>query len=212
VALTLVTRAPAAAAPSCPGEGFDAVDCDVALVTAATGCAPRAVRTVVKRMLRRVQRRVANARTAAERGLPRLSAVQLGRAASKTAALGTRLQALRDRGRLADDCAAPMARHLDDLGADLESLRAGPSSTTIVSRPTTSSTVTTSTVVQATITTTSTATTTTEPTCGNGRLDRGEQCDGTNLFGRDCLTLGYHGGGQLMCRSDCLFETRDCRR
>jgi len=208
LALALVARV-AAGQPVCPAEGFDAVACDVALVTAAAGCAPRAVKTVVKKMLKRVERRVASARSAAARGEPHGSAVQLAKAADKAAALGTKLQALRERGRLAEDCAQPMASHLEELGADLAALRTGPATTSTVRRATT----TTSTVVIGpATTTTSSTTTTTVSTCGNGRLDPGEQCDGTNVFGRDCLTLGYHGGGQLMCRPDCLFETRDCRR
>jgi len=55
----------------------------------------------------------------------------------------------------------------------------------------------------------STTTTTTLPSCGNGRLDPGEQCDGTDLFGRDCATLGFTGG-TLACQPDCLFDTRHC--
>jgi hypothetical protein len=211
--LTLLARPVLGGPVQCPGDGFDAVGCDVGLVTAAAGCAPRAVRTVVKRMLRRVERRAASARRAAGRAEPRVAAVQLGRAVDTVGALRARLQALGERGRLMDDCAQPIGRQLDDLTATLTALRAGPSTTTTVLSPTSSTTATSSTLVGGpTTTATSTTSTTTVPTCGNGRLDRGEQCDGTNLFGRDCLTLGYHGGGQLMCRPDCLFEVRDCRR
>ena len=208
LALALPTRATPA---TCPGAGFDAVDCDMTLVTATVGCAPRPVRAVVKRVLRRVARGVALAARADGRGEPHVAAVQLARAADRVDALARKLAALRDRSRLADDCARAVAEPVDRLAADLEALRAGPSPTTTLTNPT-GSTTTSSTVLGSTTTTTTSTTTTTEPTCGNGRLDPGEQCDGTNLFGRDCLTLGFHGGGQLMCRPDCLFETRDCRR
>lgn len=207
--LACFARAAAGQPSSCPGDGFDAVGCDVALVRTASDCAPRAVKAVVKGMLRRLERHVAAARKAAGGGETRLSTLLLGRAADKVAALATKLQALRDRGRLTDDCAQPIARHVDTLGEDLAALRAGPSTTTIAGSPTTSSTVTSSTLgVQ---TTTTTTVTTNAPTCGNGKLDRLEQCDGTNLFGRDCVTLGFPGG-ELRCRADCLFETSHCKR
>ncbi len=32
------------------------------------------------------------------------------------------------------------------------------------------------------------------PTCGNGTVEAGEQCDGTNLNGATCAALGYSGG------------------
>jgi hypothetical protein len=169
------------------------------------------VKGAVRRALRRVERRVATALRAAERGEPHLAAVQLGRAADRAAALGRRLAVLRDRGRLTDDCAQGIGRPVDELANALAGLRDGRSTTTTRPAPSTTSTVTATTLL-ATTTTVASTTTTTEPTCGNGRLDPGEQCDGTNLFGRDCLTLGFHGGGQLMCRPDCLFDTRDCRR
>src|SRR5262245_20013106 len=194
---------PAPAPAACPAGGFDAIGCDVALVTGTLACAPRPVRASVKRVLRRVGRQVAIAARADDRGEPHVAALQLGRAADRVDALATRLAALRERSRIGDDCAQAVGEPLDRLATDLATLRAGPSSTTTVTTPhasTTSSTLGPGT----TATTTSSTTTTTEPTCGNGRLDPGEQCDGTNLFGRDCLTLGFHGGGQLMCRPDCL--------
>ena len=40
----------------------------------------------------------------------------------------------------------------------------------------------------------------------------GELCDGTNLFGRDCHTLGFGGSGTLACCPDCSFDTSGCRR
>lgn len=43
-----------------------------------------------------------------------------------------------------------------------------------------------------------------QPPCGNGAIDDGETCDGTDLGGADCasLMLGY-GGGTLHCRPNC---------
>jgi len=48
------------------------------------------------------------------------------------------------------------------------------------------------------------------PTCGNGAIDSGEQCDGTNLGGKTCSAVGF-GGGTLGCRSDCRFDKSKCR-
>ncbi|HOE82652.1 MAG TPA: hypothetical protein PK329_06805, partial [Myxococcota bacterium] len=45
--------------------------------------------------------------------------------------------------------------------------------------------------------------------CGDGILDGGEQCDGTNLNGHTCVTLGF-GGGELGCSSLCRFDTSGC--
>lgn len=46
-----------------------------------------------------------------------------------------------------------------------------------------------------------------EPGCGNGRLDSGEQCDGT-ILNETCRSLGYDGGN-LSCR-DCSYDIRSC--
>lgn len=47
--------------------------------------------------------------------------------------------------------------------------------------------------------------------CGNGALDPGEQCDGANLNGADCLTLmqGFVGG-TLACAGNCTLNTSGC--
>ena len=49
-------------------------------------------------------------------------------------------------------------------------------------------------------------------TCGNGLIDPGEECDGTDLGGNDCRSVGYPGGGTLACVDDCTFLTVDCFR
>ena len=46
------------------------------------------------------------------------------------------------------------------------------------------------------------------PTCGDEVLDDGEQCEGNNLVGFDCVALGY-SGGTLRC-TDCEFDTDLC--
>src|SRR5207244_11479620 len=121
--------------------------------------------------------------------------------------------ALAASGRLAPACAADLGAALDVLGQSLAALRAGqPATTTTVSASSTTSGTTAVSTTVTTTTATSTTTTTILPTCGNGQLDRGEQCDGTNLFGRDCRTLGFGGGGELACRPDCIFDTSGCRR
>ncbi len=46
-------------------------------------------------------------------------------------------------------------------------------------------------------------------TCGNGVLENGEQCEGSNLGGQSCSTLG-NGSGTLVCASDCTFNMGSC--
>ena len=47
-------------------------------------------------------------------------------------------------------------------------------------------------------------------TCGNGRLESGEACDGTNLDGESCQSQGYEDG-ELACASDCSsFDDSAC--
>jgi hypothetical protein len=48
--------------------------------------------------------------------------------------------------------------------------------------------------------------------CGNGVIDRsaGEQCDGTQLDGESCASLG-HAGGALACYpTSCTYDVRMC--
>jgi hypothetical protein len=45
--------------------------------------------------------------------------------------------------------------------------------------------------------------------CGNGRVDAGEQCDGTALNGATCMSQGF-GAGTLRCRTNCTFDTTGC--
>ncbi len=47
------------------------------------------------------------------------------------------------------------------------------------------------------------------PTCGVGGVDAGESCDGTNLNGETCESLGYQTG-VLYCGSDCHFREDGC--
>lgn len=46
-------------------------------------------------------------------------------------------------------------------------------------------------------------------TCGNNIVDLGEQCDGTNLQGFTCESLGL-GNGMLQCSDTCTFDTSSC--
>ncbi len=46
------------------------------------------------------------------------------------------------------------------------------------------------------------------PDCGNGNIDTGEDCDGSNLNSEDCLSQGYDGG-TLTC-SACSFSYSNC--
>jgi len=45
--------------------------------------------------------------------------------------------------------------------------------------------------------------------CGNGSIDPGEQCDGTNLAGKSCTHLLY-APGILACKPDCTWDTLLC--
>ena len=45
--------------------------------------------------------------------------------------------------------------------------------------------------------------------CGNGIIESGEQCDGSNLAGQTCTGLGY-AGGTLSCKVDCTFNASQC--
>ena len=47
------------------------------------------------------------------------------------------------------------------------------------------------------------------PCCGDNSADAGEQCDGTDLGGQDCIGLGY-GGGVLGCTGSCIYDTTNC--
>jgi hypothetical protein len=49
--------------------------------------------------------------------------------------------------------------------------------------------------------------------CGDGRVDRDEECDGAALGAHDdCLDLGegYHQGGPLRCTSTCRYDRSTC--
>jgi lysyl endopeptidase len=46
-------------------------------------------------------------------------------------------------------------------------------------------------------------------TCGNGTIEAGEDCDGGDLGGQTCESLGY-ASGALACSSSCQFDTSGC--
>ena len=45
--------------------------------------------------------------------------------------------------------------------------------------------------------------------CGNDDVESGEDCDGDDLDGETCITLGY-ASGTLGCNDDCEFDVSDC--
>ena len=47
------------------------------------------------------------------------------------------------------------------------------------------------------------------PVCGNDTVEGTEECDGADLAGESCGSLGY-GGGNLGCRNDCTFNVQAC--
>src|ERR1700690_1364423 len=49
----------------------------------------------------------------------------------------------------------------------------------------------------------------TSATCGNGRVDPGEDCEASNLNGTTCASLGFQGGA-LACAASCRFDTSSC--
>ncbi len=48
-----------------------------------------------------------------------------------------------------------------------------------------------------------------EPACGDAHLDPGEACDGSDLGGATCVSLGFESGS-LTCASDCHLVTARC--
>jgi hypothetical protein len=46
--------------------------------------------------------------------------------------------------------------------------------------------------------------------CGNGVIDAGEQCDGADLQGFDCASLGLNGGTLACDPMMCTFDTSMC--
>lgn len=51
--------------------------------------------------------------------------------------------------------------------------------------------------------------TATVPGCGDGVIGSGEQCEGSNLGGSSCSSLGF-SVGSLSCTSACTFNTSQC--
>ncbi|MCP4916663.1 MAG: hypothetical protein GY913_07040 [Proteobacteria bacterium] len=45
--------------------------------------------------------------------------------------------------------------------------------------------------------------------CGNGTVDSGEDCDGTDMDSNTCLTEGYDSGS-ISCSSSCTLDVSDC--
>ena len=45
--------------------------------------------------------------------------------------------------------------------------------------------------------------------CGDGVIDEGEGCDGEDLEGETCQSLGFNGGS-LSCRDNCMFDVSSC--
>lgn len=47
--------------------------------------------------------------------------------------------------------------------------------------------------------------------CADGQINSGEDCDGTNLGGATCTSLGMgFSGGSLSCSNSCRFDTSSC--
>jgi len=48
-------------------------------------------------------------------------------------------------------------------------------------------------------------------TCNNGELETYEECEGFELRGQSCQSLGFDGG-TLACSDDCILDTSQCRK
>lgn len=46
--------------------------------------------------------------------------------------------------------------------------------------------------------------------CGNGVVDADEQCDGADLNGASCASLGFANGGNLTCLGNCAYNLNSC--
>ncbi|HEX3598354.1 MAG TPA: hypothetical protein VHU80_24770, partial [Polyangiaceae bacterium] len=52
----------------------------------------------------------------------------------------------------------------------------------------------------------------TSANCGNGRIEKGEECDGSHLGGANCAsaTMNSRSTGQLSCDKQCKLDTSSC--
>lgn len=50
-----------------------------------------------------------------------------------------------------------------------------------------------------------------DPTCGDGHVDEGEECDGSDLNGQSCTTLGFDLG-TVSCDASCKIVTSQCTK
>ncbi|MFH1332316.1 MAG: MopE-related protein [archaeon] len=48
-----------------------------------------------------------------------------------------------------------------------------------------------------------------QPVCGNAIVESGEECDGSNLNGQSCTSMGF-AGGTLLCEVDCSYDYSSC--
>ena len=48
------------------------------------------------------------------------------------------------------------------------------------------------------------------PSCGNGKIDQGEECDGANLDEKSCTAWSEYVSGSLTCNKSCKFDKSAC--
>lgn len=100
----------------------------------------------------------------------------------------------------------------DDLYVDDGSTTSGTTSSTTGTTGHGGSTSTGSTSTGSTTTTSSTTSSTTKPvTCGDGKKDPGEACDGTDLGGATCVGSGFVNPAGLACNDDCTLNESGCQ-
>jgi hypothetical protein len=204
---------------SCPASGFERAECLLTIARGRPRCGPARFEATVARRIARLAKLVGLAETLRTLGRAGPARTALRRAARTI--VGSQVKTLRLAANpLTAPCVAPLDAVLASLWLTVDELRFGPppfdppspSPSPTVTTTTTSSLPPTTGRPPTTSTPTTSAPTTLPPrTCGNGRLDPGEQCDGQNLFGRDCKTLGFIGG-TLRCDADCIFDNRDCHQ
>jgi hypothetical protein len=47
--------------------------------------------------------------------------------------------------------------------------------------------------------------------CGDNMISGTEKCDGANLGTSTCQSLGYNGGGKLLCNNSCMYDVLMCK-
>jgi cysteine-rich repeat protein len=98
-------------------------------------------------------------------------------------------------------------------GSSSSSSSAGGASSTSSSSSSTSTSTSTSTSSTSTSSSTSSASSSGPPpaTCGDGKRDPGEECDGADLGGQSCADAGFSNPAGLGCTPQCTLDASGCK-